>query len=171
MKKLKAAVASCALALGASPASFAQTVYVPPGEPAPRFGGEFGLSQVGPVAGYWQAECRSWRVRSQARRTGPVAPPPIDAAFKRFISGLIAEKPDYADLSPAMAEAVRKNLPTYWASFNRMGHATVAKQFDADQQGNQLYVLDLTGGGAHWNLTVDPQGKIASAFLCQGQGL
>ena len=171
MKRLKAAVALCVLALCASRASIAQTVYVPPGEPGPRFGGEFSLSQVGPVAGYWQAECRNWRFRSQARRSGPVAPPPIDAAFKRFVSGLIAEKPDYADLNPAMAEAVRRNLPTYWASINRMGRATVAKQFDTDNQGNQLYVLDLAGGDAHWNLTVDPQGRIASAFLCQGQGL
>ena len=71
----------------------------------------------------------------------------------------------------AMAEAVRKNLSTYWPSFNRMGRATAAKQFDTDKEGNALYVLDLAGGGAHWNLTVNPDGKIASAFLCQGQGL
>lgn len=169
MKSL-AAAALCALALSASPASFAQTVYVPPGD-EPRFGGEFALTDVGQVAGYWRSECYNWHVRSQSRRTGPVAAPPLDAAFKRFVSGLISEKPDYADLSPAMAEAVRKNLPTYWPSINRMGHASVAKQFDTDGQGDTLYVLDLAGGGAHWNLTVDPQGKIASAFMCGGQGL
>lgn len=168
MTRFKAAIAF-ALALSAGP-SFAQTVYVPPVE-GPRFGGEFRLAEVGPVAGYWRSECYNWHVRSQARRNGPTAPPPVDAAFKRFVSGLIANKPDYADMTPAMAEAVRKNLPTDWPSINRMGRASVAKQFDTDKQGDALYVLDLAGGEAHWNLTVDPQGKIAAAFLCQGTGL
>jgi hypothetical protein len=170
MKRLQPAAALFALALLASPMSLAQTVYVPPGD-EPRFGGEFALTEVGQVAGYWRAECYNWQVRSQSRRAGPLASPAIDAAFKRFVSGLIADKPDYDDLSPAMAEAVRKNLPTYWPSFNRMGHASAAKQFDTDKDGNALYVLDLAGGEAHWNLTVNAQGKIASAFLCGGQGL
>jgi len=170
MKRLKAAALFSALALVAGP-GFAQTVYVPPGAAHPRFGGEFSLAEVGPVAGYWRSECYNWHVRAQARRTGPVAAPPVDAAFKRFVSGLIAEKPNYDDMTPAMAQAVRKNLPTDWPSFNRMGHATVARKFDTDRDGNDLYVLDLTGGGDHWNLTVDRDGRIASAFLCGGQGL
>lgn len=173
MIRLKAAVLFSALALaaplGAEPA-LAQTVYIPPG-PAPRFGGEFRLAEVGPVAGYWRSECYSWHVRSQARRGGPAAPPELDAALKRFVSGLIAEKPTYDDLSPAMAEAVRKNLPTYWPSLNRMGRATVARRFDTTKDGEALYVLDQAGGGSHWNVTVDRAGKIAGAFLCGGQGL
>ena len=171
MKSLKAIVYASVLALSAGPAGLAQTVYVPPGAEAPRFGGEFGLSDVGPVAGYWRSQCYTWHERSQARRTGPVAPPPVDAAVKRFVAGLIAEKPDYADLSPAMADAVRKNLPTYWPSFNRMGRATAVKQFDTDKDGDQLYVVDQTGGGTHWNMTVNRDGKIASAFMCEGVGL
>ena len=170
MTRLKAASAVFTLAMAAGAPAFPQTVYVPPGD-EPRFGGEFSLADVGQVAGYWRSECYNWHVRSQARRTGPLAPPEVDATFKRFVSGLIADKPAYADFSPAMAEAVRKNLPTYWPSINRMGHASSAKQFDTDPQGNALYVLDLAGGGAHWNLTVNPEGKIASAFLCQGTGL
>ena len=169
MKKLTATAALLS-ALALAPTSFAQTVYVPPGA-EPRFGGEFALTDVGQVAGYWRSECYNWHVRSQSRRTGPLAPPPLDAAFKRFVSGLIAEKPTYEDFSPAMAEAVRKNLPTYWPSINRMGHASAAKQFDTDKEGNTLYVLDLAGGKAHWNLTVNADGKIASAFMCEGQGL
>jgi hypothetical protein len=170
MKRLNAAVLLSALALAAGPASFAQTVYVPPGE-GPRFGGEFNLTELGPVAGYWRSECYNWHVRSTARRTGPMATPEVDAALKRFVSGLIADKPVYDDLSPAMAEAVRKNLPTYWPSINRMGRASVARRFDTTQDGDALYVLDQAGGGTHWNVTVDRDGKIASAFICEGQGL
>jgi hypothetical protein len=170
MKRLKAAVLFSALALPLGP-SFAQTTYVPPGGERPRFGGEFRLAEVGPVAGYWRSECYNWHIRAQARRTGPLAPPPLEAAFKRFVSGLIAEKPDYDDMSPAMAQAVRKNLPTYWPSFNRMGRASVARRFDTTRDGEELYVLDQAGGGTHWNLTVDRNGKIDRAFLCEGQGL
>jgi hypothetical protein len=170
MKRLEAAVLLSVLALSAGPA-LAQTVYVPPDAPRPRFGGEFRLAEVGPVAGYWRSECYNWRIRSQARRAGPPAPPALDIAFKRFVSGLIAEKPNYGDMSPAMAEAVRKTLPTAWPSINRMGHATVARKFDTTRDGDALYVLDQAGGESHWNVTVDPEGKIASAFLCGGQGL
>ena len=169
MKKLTA-IAALLSALALSPASFAQTVYVPPGD-EPRFGGEFALSDVGQVSGYWRSECYNWHVRSQSRRTGPLAAPPLDAAIKRFVEGLIAEKPNYEDLSPAMAEAVRKNLSTYWPSINRMGRASAAKLIETNKDGDQLYVVDQRGGGTHWNMIVNPDGKIASAFICQGTGL
>ena len=96
---------------------------------------------------------------------------PEVAAIKRFVSGLIVNKPDYDDLSPPMAEAVRKHMPTYWASINRMGRATAAKKFDTDKNGNDLYVVNQRGGRTHWNLIVNPNGKITSAFMCQGEGL
>ena len=171
MKRVKAAVAAVVLAMWAGPASFAQVAYIPPGEQAPRFGGEFNLSEVGPVPGYWRTECYNWRQRSQSRRDGPLASSSVDAAIKRFVSGLIVNKPDYDDLSPPMAEAVRKHMPTYWASINRMGRATAAKKFDTDKNGNDLYVVNQRGGRTHWNLIVNPNGKITSAFMCQGEGL
>lgn len=169
MPRLAPALLSAALLTAG--AATAQTTYVPPDAAQPRFGGEFRLSDVGPVGGYWRSECYNWHVRATARRTGPRAAPPLDAAFKRFVSGLIVQKPDYDDMTPAMAEAVRKNLSTDWPSINRMGRASVARRFDIDQDGNELYVLDQAGGDTHWNLTVDRDGKIAAAFMCEGQGL
>lgn len=74
MKRLKAAILCSALALSAGP-TFSQAVYVSPDAARPRFGGEFGLTEVGPVAGYWRSECYNWHVRSQARRAGPAPPP------------------------------------------------------------------------------------------------
>src|SRR4051794_36141181 len=106
MNRLKAAAALFVLALSASPASYAQVAYIPPGGDRPRFGGEIPLTDVGPVVGYWTTQCRTWRIRSQARRNGPEVPPQTTETFKRFVSGLIAKKPSYDDLSPAMAEAV-----------------------------------------------------------------
>lgn len=171
MNRLKAAAALFVLTLSASPASFAQVAYIPPGANEPRFGGEILLTETGPVVGYWTTQCRTWRLRSQARRGGPMATPETTAAFKRFVDGLIAKKPNYDDLSPAMAEAVRKNINTYWPSFNRMGRAKTAKQFDSDQAGNTLYVVNIAGGRAHWNIAVNHAGKIDEAFVCQGEGL
>lgn len=170
MKSLKVAAAFLVLALSAGPASFAQTVYVPPGD-EPRFGGEFALTELGQVAGYWRAECYNWRVRSQSRRSGPLASPQVTAAFHRFVEGLIINKPDFDDMSPAMARAVRMSLPTAWPSINRMGRASTAQRFDVDRQGNALYVLNQVGGETHWNMTVNRNGKIAAAFICRGQGL
>ncbi len=171
MTKPKASVALLVLALAPSPASFAATTYIPPNAPRPHFGGEIVLTAVGPVAGYWQTECKTWRIRSHARRGKPKPSPETAEAFKRFVSGLIAKKPDYNDMSPAMAEAVRMHLDTYWPSFNRMGRATASNQFDHDDAGNTLYVVNQAGGRTHWNITVNPEGKIAEAFICQGQGM
>ncbi len=171
MNRFKAATALLVLTLSASSASFAQTTYIPPGGERPPFGGEILLTATGPVVGYWQTECRTWRIRSHARLGGPKAPPPVNAAIKQFVSGLIAKKPNYDALSPAMAAAVRKHLNTYWSSFFSMGRASNVQQFDHDDAGNALYVVNQVGGQTHWNVTVDPGGKIAAAFICQGQGL
>jgi hypothetical protein len=156
-------------ASSASPGLAQPMVYIPPGE-GPRFGGEFELSEVGPVAGYWSTQCRAWAIRAHEHQSGPLASPELTGAFRRFVRGLIIEHPNYDDLSPAMADAVRKHLPTYWASFNRMGEATVAKKIDAGADGDR-YVVDQKGGSAHWNVTVNKDGKIAAAFACMGAGV
>jgi hypothetical protein len=168
-KKALAAVLFLLTASSASPGLAQPMVYVPPGE-GPRFGGEFELTEVGPVAGYWSTQCRFWAIRAHENRSGPMASPELTGAFRRFVRGLIIERPNYDDLSPAMAEAVRKNLPTYWASFNRMGEASVAKKIDSSADGD-MYVVDQKGGEAHWNIIVNRDGKIASAFACMGTGV
>jgi len=168
--KITAVAALGALALGAA-AVRAQGVYIPPGTDRPLFGGEIALSQVGPVAGYWPTQCRTWSIRSQEHRDGPQASPEVNAVFQRFVSGLIAQHPDYEDMNPAMAKAVRQNLLTYWPSLNRMGQASAAKKVITDDAGNDVYVIDQKGGSTHWNIAVDRQGRIASAFICKGQGL
>ena len=164
-----AAITLWTVALG-WPAAQAQVAFIPPGSDRPRFGGEFDLSQVGPVAGYWPTQCRTWHIRAEQHRGGPVAPPQLNSAFQRLISGLVAQRPDYDDMSPEMAVAVRKNLPTYWPSLNRMGDATSAHRIDKDDRGNDLYVIDLKGGANHWNVAVGPEGKIETAFMCKGTG-
>lgn len=156
--------------LAGSAASAQPTVYVPSG-PEPRFGGEFTLSQFGAVAGYWPTECRTWRIKAQDHRGGPMADAALTATLKRFVSGVISERPAYDDLSPAMANAVRQNLPTYWASLNRMGYASVAKKIDKDADGDDVYVVYQRGGQSHWNVAVNGDGKIESAFVCTGDGI
>ena len=168
-KSLAAALLLLA-ASSASPGFAAPTVYIPPGAAEPRFGGEFTLTEVGPVAGYWSTQCRVWSIRAHAHRDGPMASPELNGTFHRFVRGLINERPNYEDLSPAMAESVRKNLPTYWASFNRMADASVAKKIDGGVDGDK-YVVDQKGGTAHWNITVNKDGKIAAAFACTGTGV
>jgi hypothetical protein len=170
MNKCPAALFSALLALAGTTAATAQVAYIPPG-PQPRFGGEFALSEPGPVAGYWPTQCRVLRIRTQSHRSGPAAPPQVDAALKRFVSGLIAQRPNYEDMTPAMAASVRSHLDTYWPSLNRMGQATVNKKVDTDQAGNDVYVVDQTGGRTHWNMTVDRQGRIDAAMFCQGTGV
>lgn len=171
MTKPKTAVALLVLALSVSPASFAAPTYIPPDASRPHFGGEILLTAVGPVVGYWTTECRTWRIRSHARRGKPKPSPETAETFKRFVSGLISKKPDYNDMSPPMAEAVRQNLDTYWPSFNRMGRATASNHFDSDEAGNGFYVINQAGGRTHWNIILNPEGKIDEAFICQGQGM
>ena len=169
MKTLLAAALALAT-FAAVPASRAQVAYIPPNAPHPRFGGEFTLSEPGPVPAFWASECRAWYVRSTARRSGPTADPQTDAAIKNFVRGLIAKKPNYDDMTPAMAAAVRQHIDVYWPSLNRMGYASIAKHVDADEQGRDLYVVDQAGGATHWNIATR-NGRIDEAFICAGTGL
>lgn len=175
MNRRTTALLSAILALagtgGVIGAATAQVAYIPPDAKQPRFGGEFPLSETGSVAGYWPTQCKVLRIRAQSHRDGHPAPPAIDAAIKRFVRGIIDQKPNYEDMTPAMAGAVRKNLSTYWPSLNRMGEATANKKIDTDKAGADVYVVDQTGGRTHWNITVDRQGKIDSAMSCLGTGV
>jgi hypothetical protein len=158
------------LALAATAAA-AQVAYIPPNAPQPRFGGEFALSDPGPVAGYWATQCKVLRMKAQEHRDGPPASPAVDAALKRFIAGISAEKPPYGDMTAAMSVAVRRNLQLYWPNLNRLGEATANKKIDRDGSGNDVYVVDLKGGRTHWNIAVDRDGKIDGAMVCAGTGV
>ena len=144
-------------------------VSIPPGAYA-RFGGDFGFTPVGPVAGYWATECRVWHIRAQERRGQAPAAPEVGAALHRFVSGMIVEKPNYPELTPEMAKAVRQGLPPYWASINRLGEPTSVQRVDKDDVGNMIYEVEQKGGQTHWNIAVNPQGLIDQAFVCQGTG-
>jgi hypothetical protein len=171
MPRIAPAVFSAVLLAAGAADAAPPIVHIPPGSEQPVFGGEILLTEAGPVVGFWTTQCRTWRIRSRARRGGPRATPPVDMAVRQFVSGLISRMPNYDALSPTMAEAVRRNLNTYWPSFNRMGSASNVQQFDTDEAGNMLFVVNQRGGKTHWNVTVDPNGKIAGAFICQGEGL
>jgi S-formylglutathione hydrolase FrmB len=171
MTTIKIAAAALAFAAGAwASAPHAQVSYIPPDAKAPRFGGEFALSALGPVSGYWPTECHTWSLRAQEHRDGPPPSPELTIVLYRFITGLIQKQPTYADLSPGMTQAVQHNLDTYWPSINRMGEASVAKKIGSDK-GNDVYVIDEKGGETHWNISVNPDGKIDAAFICTGQGI
>lgn len=170
MNRRTIALLSGLLALAGSMPATAQVAYIPPG-PQPRFGGQIPLTEPGSVVGYWNTRCTLIRKRFERKRDGAAAPPELEATLKRFINGIMAEQPSYADMSPAMAAAVRKNISTYWPALNNMGLPTVNKKVDKDKAGNDVYVVNVKGGRTHWAITVDGQGKIDGATVCLGNGV
>ncbi len=169
VSRQRTAAALAALMMAAATAASAQVVYIPPGA-YPRFGGDIGFGPIGPVAGFWPTECRTWHIRTQQRRGGAPAPPELHARMQRFVSGLIMRKPPLEDMSPEMVKAVQKELPTFWPTINRMGPASSARKVDVDDHGNEVYVVDQAGGATHWNIAINRDGLIDGAFICAGTG-
>jgi hypothetical protein len=162
--------AALSLVLAGS-AAVAQVTYNPPDTPYQRFGGDVGFGPVGPYAGFWPSRCRVLAIQAREHVNGPPSDPRIDTELKRFVAGTISATPDVQDLSPTMADVVRKQMAFYWPSLARLGPPSSTKPIGPDSQGNTVYVVEQQGDRTHWNIAVNPAGQIDSAIVCAGGGL
>lgn len=163
-------LALCALAALAGSAVQAAPSTNKPAPDDSRFGGDFGFGPPGPYVGYWGEQCRLWHIRTQENLGAPPPSPAVQATLKGFVAGTISGKPNYDDMSPAMAKVVQNRLSFYRTSLLRLGGPASTQSVGADSQGENGYVVDQQGGETHWNIVLNAQGKIEMAFVCKGTG-
>jgi hypothetical protein len=96
------------------------------------------------------------------------ASPGTEAALRRLIEEVAAGRPDYAAMSPGLAEATRQQLPRLQRGLAEMGPITSLAFLGVGAQGQDVYSVWHEGGASHWHIALDADGRIGSAFVMPG---
>ena len=102
------------------------------------------------------------RVKSQS------ASPGTEAALRRLIDGITRGKPDYGEMSPALAEATRHQLPNLQPGFTELGAVQSVNFLGVSTQGEDVYSVRHENGASHWRIALDSKGKISTAWVTPG---
>jgi len=102
------------------------------------------------------------RVKSRA------ASPGTEAALRRLIEGVAAGRPDYAAMSADLADATRKQLPVLQPGLAQLGPIESIEFLGVGAQGQDVYSVWHQDGASHWQIMLDGDGTIISAFVTPG---
>jgi hypothetical protein len=91
-------------------------------------------------------------------RTTPL--PGSEAALRNLIAGVASGNPDYAALSPALADLTRTQLPALRKILQDLGPLQSLTFRDVSLNGLDEYVGEFANGRALFPVALDPQGKI-----------
>jgi hypothetical protein len=106
--------------------------------------------------------------RTEARVKAQTASPGTEAAVRLLDTSLAAGKPAYAAMTPKLAEVTRAQLPRLQSYLSGLGAIEEVRFSGVNPQGVDVYLVRHTNGIARWLVTLDAQGKIASAWVTQG---
>lgn len=94
--------------------------------------------------------------------------PGSEAALRQQIASFLESKPDYAEMSPELAAAVRQQLPELGPKIAELGAIQSVKYLGADPMGNDLYKVTQKNGTRRWSITVDPKGIVTGLEVQRG---
>jgi peptidase S41-like protein len=94
-----------------------------------------------------------------------VALPGTEAALRHMIEGTASGQPDYAQLAPAFAEVVRRQLTSIQPLLAGMGPIQSVTFRGPDMFGGDSYVVKFAKGAQIWSLSLMPDGKVQGAFF------
>jgi bla regulator protein blaR1 len=96
------------------------------------------------------------------------ASPGSEAALRRLIDGLIADKPNYDEMSPMLAAATREQLPRLQPGLARLGAVQSVQFLGVGAQGEDVYTVKHEHGATHWRIALDSKGTISTALVTPG---
>jgi hypothetical protein len=96
------------------------------------------------------------------------ATPGSESALRHLIDGIAAGKPDYAEMSPALANAIRSQLPQAAAGMAQLGAIQSIDFRGVGNQGWDIYEVRHEHGISHWRIVVDDHGVILGALFSPG---
>jgi hypothetical protein len=102
------------------------------------------------------------RVKSQSANPGS------EAALHRLIAGLTSGKPNYDEMSPALAEATRRQLPNLQPGHEDLGAVKSVTFLGVGRQGEDVYTVRHENGASHWRIALDSKGTITTAWVTPG---
>jgi len=91
--------------------------------------------------------------------------PGTEAALRGLVAGLASGSPDYAKLSPAFAEVVRRDLPMTHAMFSGMGQLKSVTYRGRSELGDDAYDLVFANGAVTMSAALDGEGRMIGGVL------
>jgi DNA-binding CsgD family transcriptional regulator len=91
--------------------------------------------------------------------------PGTEAALRSLVAGLASGTPDYAKLSPAFAEVVRRDLPKTHPMFKGLGELKVMTFRERGPMGDDAFDLVFANGEVIMSAALDAEGRMAGGIL------
>jgi hypothetical protein len=91
-------------------------------------------------------------------------------AFARLCPAIhvFLDLPNYHEMSPALAEATRHQLPNLQSGREGLGAIRCVKFLGVGRQGEDVYTVRHENGASHWRIALDSKGTISTAWLSPG---
>ena len=87
----------------------------------------------------------------------------------RFFHGVLWNRPDYDDMSATLARAVQGGLSQLdFPYLHRLAGDPTSVTFLGQRHSAAIYAVQMAGGKARGLASVDAQGKVDAAYLCEG---
>jgi bla regulator protein blaR1 len=94
--------------------------------------------------------------------------PESEAAARRLIAGVAAGNPNYDEMSPALADAVRNQLPRLQPWLADLGPIVSVQFLGVGNQGWDIYALKHEHGSSQLRIVLDARGIITGALSSAG---
>jgi bla regulator protein blaR1 len=88
-----------------------------------------------------------------------------EAAIRRLSEGFASGKPNYDEMSPALAETAKKQLPAAQPLIAGLGALKSLTFRNVTAQGADLYLATYEKGTMAWRIGLGPDGKIVNAMV------
>ena len=103
-----------------------------------------------------------------AKIQSQTATPGSEAALRRLIEGISTGKPNFAEMSPALADATRQQLPHLSAAMAHLGPVQSVEFRGVGNQGWDMYDVRQENGSSQWRIALGADGIITGALVTAG---
>jgi hypothetical protein len=125
-------------------------------------GGNFPMKRIDATTAQQIASKTAEKVKGQSASAG------TEAALRRLVDGIISGKPKYDEMTPALAEATRHQLPNLQPWLAQLGAVQSVKFLGVSSQGDDVYTVTQESGASHWRIALDSKGTISMAMVSPG---
>lgn len=103
-----------------------------------------------------------------AKIQSQTATPGSEAALRRLMEGISTGKPNFAEMSPKLADATRQQLPRLEAAMAHLGSVESVEFRGVGNQGWDIYEVKQEHGSSQWRIALGPDGIITGALVTAG---
>ena len=125
-------------------------------------GGHFPMQRIDAAAAEQTANRLAEKVKSQT------ASPGTEAALRRLIEGIVSGEPNYDEMSTALADATRQQLPKLQPGLAELRAVQSIRFLGVGARGEDVYSVRHENGASHWRITLDSKGTIVTAWVTPG---